>query len=231
GVFYPGGTKPADQLACYATQFATVEADNTYYRVPNPSMVRGWRQKTPGGFLLSAKFPRSIVHGGEGERPDASRVLVLGKVGAELELFLSAMRELGDRAGPLVIQLPYFSREAFASVEPLLERLATFLDALPRDFRYGVEVRNKAWIAAPLLTLLRARNVALVLVDLAYMPHPADLAREHDLVTADFAYARLIGDRKAVEARTKTFEKIVLDQSARLQRWAELLSTLLPRVR
>jgi len=92
-------------------------------------------------------------------------------------------------------------------------------------------VRNKAWIAAPLLTLLRARNVALVLVDLAYMPHPADLAREHDLVTADFAYARLIGDRKAVEARTKTFEKIVLDQSARLQRWAELLSTLLPRVR
>jgi uncharacterized protein YecE (DUF72 family) len=231
GVFYPRGTKPADQLTYYATQFATVEADNTYYRVPSTSMVRGWRHKTPAGFLLSAKFPRSIVHGGEGERPDASRVLVIGKVGADLEAFLAAMRELGDRAGPLAIQLPYFNREAFASVEPFLERLATFLDALPRDFRYGVEVRNKAWIGAPLLDILRARNVAFVLVDLVYMPHPADLAREHDLVTADFAYARLIGDRKAVEARTKTFDKIVLDQSARLERWAELLSTLLPQVR
>ena len=34
GVFYPRGMKPGDYLAFYATQFTTVEADNTYYRVP-----------------------------------------------------------------------------------------------------------------------------------------------------------------------------------------------------
>ena len=43
GPFYPRGTKPADQLTFYATQFPSVEADNTYYRVPSQSMVRGWR--------------------------------------------------------------------------------------------------------------------------------------------------------------------------------------------
>jgi len=230
GVFYPPGTKPADQLAFYATQFSTVEADNTYYRVPSPSLVRGWQQKTPEGFVLSAKVPRSIVHCGEAERPDASKVLVLDRVGAELDAFLEVMRELGSRAGPLVIQLPYFNRQAFASVEPFLERLASFLDVLPRDFRFAVEVRNKAWIAPPLLDLLRSRNVALVLVEIAYMPHPADLAAEHDLVTADFAYARLIGDRKAVEEETKTFDRVVLDQSERLDRWAALLAETLSRV-
>ncbi len=229
GPFYPPGTKPADMLSFYATQFATVEADTTYYRVPSAAMVRGWRAKTPAGFTLAAKFPRSIVHAGEGQHPDGAKVLVPEHVGAELEAFLQAMRELGDRAGPLVLQFPYFNRTAFTGLAPFLARLEPFLAGLPRDFRYGVEVRNKAWIGKELLDLLRAQRVAFVLVDLVYMPHPADLAREHDLVTADFAYARLIGDRKAVEERTTTFDAIVLDQGERLERWADLLASIVPR--
>jgi uncharacterized protein YecE (DUF72 family) len=148
--------------------------------------------------------------------------------GEELDLYLDAMRELGPRAGPLVIQLPYFNREAFASLQAFLDRLGPFLETLPADFRYGVEVRNKAWIAPPLLEMLRARRIALVLVDLSYMPHPADIA--HDLVTTDFLYVRLIGDRAAVEAKTTTFDQIVIDQDARLARWAEYMADLLPRV-
>ena len=53
------------------------------------------------------------------------------------------------------------------------------------------------------------------------MPHPADLARELDLVTAEFCYARLIGDRQAAEERTTTFSEIVLDQGPRLDRPAD----------
>ena len=68
--FYPKGTRPGDFLAHYADRFATVEADNTYYAVPEPRLVEGWVRKTPDDFILSAKFPRSIVHGGEGPRPD-----------------------------------------------------------------------------------------------------------------------------------------------------------------
>lgn len=229
GPFYPPGTKPADMLSFYATQFATVEADTTYYRVPSAAMVRGWRAKTPAGFTLAAKFPRSIVHAGEGQHPDGAKVLAPEHVGAELEAFLQAMRELGDRAGPLVLQFPYFNRTAFTGLAPFLARLEPFLAGLPRDFRYGVEVRNKAWVGKELLDILRAQRVAFVLVDLVYMPHPADLAREHDLVTADFAYARLIGDRKAVEERTTTFDAIVLDQGERLERWADLLASIVPR--
>ena len=231
GPFYPPGTKPADMLAYYATQFPTVEADTTYYRIPPREMVRGWRTRTPESFVVSAKFPRSVVHGGEGSVPDAKKLLEWSAVGPDVERFLDAMGELGKKQGPLVVQLPYLNRTAFASVEPFLERLEAFLDRLPKGPRYGVEVRNKNWIDEPLLAVLRPRNVALVLVDIAYMPHPAFLAKQHDLVTSDFVYARLIGDRKAVEAKTETFDRIVLDQTERLERWAELLELLGSRVR
>lgn len=230
GVFYPAGLPAREQLVHYATQFSTVEADVTYYRVPDAHMVRGWAAKTPEGFRLAAKFPRSIVHAGESAQPDPARVLVRELAVPDLERFLSAMEQLGAKCGPLVLQLPYFNLKVFASLDAFLERLLPFLDALPRTFRYGVEVRNKAWIGERLLGELRARNVALVWVDIAYMPHPADLARHFDMLTADFAYARLIGDRKAIEALTPTLDRIVADQGERLARWAELLRATLERV-
>ena len=230
GPFYPPGTKPADYLSYYATQFRTVEADVTYYRVPDRRMVTGWERKVPEGFRLAAKFPRSIVHGGEGPRPDPDTVLVPEAVGADRDAFLANMGLLGEKCGPLVLQFPYFNRGVFPSKEPFLERLDAFLAELPPDFRYGVEVRNKSWIGPELLDLLRARDAALVLVDLVYMPHPARLAAELDLATTDFVYCRLIGDRKAIDAKTETFDRVVVDQTPRLKAWSELLDDLLGRV-
>jgi len=92
------------------------------------------------------------------------------------------------------------------------------------------EIRNRAWLKQPLLDVLERHRTALVLVELNYMPHPADVAADLDVVTTDFAYARLIGDRKAVEAKTKTFDRIVLDRGASLRRWADLLQAMKERV-
>ncbi|MCI0340293.1 MAG: DUF72 domain-containing protein [Planctomycetales bacterium] len=230
GSFYPAGTKPAGMLRRYAETFRTVEADSTYYRSPPRSMVARWASETPDGFVLSAKFPRAIVHGGEAATPDPASLLVWEKVGDETGKFLDAMTQLGPKCGPLVLQFPYFNGSAFAGPEPFLERLDAYLGKLPPGFPYGVEVRNKGWIGEPLLGILRARRAALVLVDLAYMPHPADVADALDPVTADFAYARLIGDRKATEALTETWDRVVLDQKPRLERWAGLLQALRKRV-
>ena len=227
GPFYPEGTQPRDFLGYYATRFRTVEADNTYYRVPSRSMVEGWRDRTPDGFRLCAKFPRSIVHGGDGPKPDGDAVL---QPGGDTGIFLDNMSVLGEKCGPLVLQFPYFNKQAFASAEPFYERLDSYLDALPRDFRYAVELRNKWWVNAKLLDILRRHAAALVLVELAYLPHPADVAAKLPVVTTDFVYGRLIGDRKAVEERTKTFDKLVLDQGESLDRWATLLRTLLEEV-
>lgn len=230
GSFYPAGLAPGEQLGHYATRFRTVEADVTYYRVPDARLVQGWDAKTPADFVLSAKFPQSIVHGGKEAAPDPARLLVREHVGGDVERFLEAMSLLGPKCGPLVLQFPYFNQRAFKSIEPFLERLDAFLEDLPAQFRYGVEIRNKHWIDEPLLAVLRRHKVALVLVDIGYMPHPADLARRHDLFTTDFSYARLIGDRKAIDALTDRFDRIVVDQSERLSQWAELLRAALTRL-
>lgn len=230
GSFYPAGMAPRDFLAWYATRFDCVEVDATYYAVPRPALAAGWAAKVPDGFALAGKFPRSIVHAGEGPKPDAERVLRLEHVGADLEAFLSAMALLGPRCGPLVLQFPHFDRRAFPALEAFLERLGPFLDALPRDFRYAVEVRNRDWIQPALCELLRERSVALCWVDLTYVPHP-DRWGDLDPVTADFGYARLIGDRRATEALTQTFDRVVVDRTDRLERWARFLASVAPRLR
>jgi len=230
GSFYPDGTRPADMLAYYATVFSAVEADTTYYGVPRPTTVRNWAERTPDGFVMAAKFPRSIVHCGEGPRPDAGKVLVRDVVQADTDLFLDAMRLLGAKCGPLVLQFPFFNRDEFAGGGEFLERLDVYLGELPKEFRYGVELRNPRWIGEPLLHILRRHAAALVLVEMAYMPPPWDWDVKGDLATTDFVYARLIGDRKAVDRKTKTFDRLVLDKSDNLRRWGDLLSELGERV-
>jgi uncharacterized protein YecE (DUF72 family) len=229
GPFYPEGSKPADHLAFYSTQFRAVEADVTYYRVPSESMVTGWRDRTPDGFTICAKFPRTVVHAGAGPKPDRSRILVPEACWEDTEAFVTAMSLLGEKCGPLVLQFPYFAADCFADVAEFLERLDAYLELLPKTLRYAVEVRNRTWLGEPLTAVLRRHEVALVLVEMNYMPHPADVAGRLDVVTTDFLYGRLIGDRKAVEALTKRFDEIVVDQSASLRRWADLMGALSER--
>ncbi len=230
GPFYPPGTPPGEFLTRYAEHFDTVEVDATYYAVPSRRTVAGWAEKTPAGFLITAKFPRSIVHGGAGERPAPGAVLAPDATYADRDRFLAVMETLGPKLGPLVLQFPYFNRGAFPSAGPFLERLDRFLADLPRPAGgLAVEVRNRAWVGAPLRDLLARQGAALVLVDQAWMPHGDEVAGRLDPVTAPFSYVRLLGDRARIEALTQTWDKEVLDPAERLERWAGLLAGFLAR--
>jgi uncharacterized protein YecE (DUF72 family) len=229
GSFYPAGTRPADFLRVYARSFDTVEVDATYYAVPSPRTVDGWAAKTPEGFVVATKFPRSIVHAGEAETPDPARVLVPAATDAERDLFLSTVERLGARRGPMVLQFPFFGRNVFATPAAFLDRLDAFLARLPRGPSYAVEVRNADYVGRPLRECLAAHRVAMVLVDQAWMPHGDEVERDLDPVTADFAYVRLLGDRAEIEAMTKTFDREVIDRGERLARWARLLARLAAR--
>lgn len=230
GTFYPDGLEAREQIRHYATRFPAVEADTTWYHLPSAQLVQGWAERTPEQFTICAKFPRSIVHGGEDAKPDGAKVLVPEHTAAATSLFLSRIRSLGPRAGPMLLQFPYFNRTAFTSPKPFLERLDGYLTGLPTDIRYAVEIRNARWIDEPLLEILRRHRTALTLSEVSYMPHPAELAERMDVVTTDFLYARLIGDRAAVDALTSSYAETVIDRSAEIARWADLLARLSERV-
>jgi uncharacterized protein YecE (DUF72 family) len=193
---YPAKGKPGEFLSHYAKRFDTVEIDSTWYRIPSETFIRKWDRDTPEGFVFSAKVPSVITH--------EKRL-----VGCEAELkeFLRVMDLLGPKRGPLVFQFPYdFKPDQF-------ETLKKFIGTLPSGFQFALEVRHKGWLTEPFYDLLRGRGIALVLLDLSWMP-------KLDLLTTGWTYIRFIGDRKKIEAETTTWEKLIVDRAKEMEEWA-----------
>jgi uncharacterized protein YecE (DUF72 family) len=212
GTFYPLGMKSADYLSFYATKFDTVEVDSTFYGTPSISTVKAWNAKTPPGFLFAAKVPRVITH---------EKVLL--DCDAEFNEFVEVMNNLGDKLGPLLLQFGFFNTTVFRGVNDFLARLKPFLQKLPKDHTFAVEIRNKGWLAPPLIETLREHGVALALIDQSWMPRPAQWFEKFDPITADFTYVRWLGDRKAIEQQTKVWDKIIVDRRQELSEWTDVL--------
>jgi uncharacterized protein YecE (DUF72 family) len=111
GTLYPEALPAGARLAEYVKRYATVEIDSTFYGTPRRSTVRNWREVAPEGFLFAAKFPQEITH--EKNLVDAE---------AETERYIRTMAELGNRLGPLLLQLPpSFSVEGMGVLEDFLK--------------------------------------------------------------------------------------------------------------
>jgi len=212
GSFYPEGTQPRDFLSYYATKFDTVELDNTFYRTPALTTVQGWNTKTPSGFIFAAKVPQVITH---------EKVLV--DCEDDLNHFLKTMDALGDKLGPLLFQFGYFNKSKFKSGAEFLALLKPFLKKLPKGYKFAIEIRNKNWLDLRFVDLLREHGIALALIDQGWMPRPWEMKSDLDLITADFTYVRWLGDRKGIEEKTKTWDKIIVDRRGDLLEWVELL--------
>jgi uncharacterized protein YecE (DUF72 family) len=212
GSFYPERVRPRDFLSYYATQFDTVEVDSTFYITPSISTVKGWNAKTPPGFVFAAKVPQVITH---------EKVLV--DCHAEFKEFIEVMDNLGDKLGPLLLQFSFFKSSIFRSVNDFLTRLRPFLKQLPTDHKFAVEFRNKNWLVPQFIETLREHRVALALIDQSWMPRAREWFEKFDPITSDFTYVRWLGDRKAIEEQTKVWNKLVVDRSAELTEWADVL--------
>ncbi len=218
GVFYPHGLPASEYLAFYAQHFDTVEVDATFYRAPTARTVDGWKAKTPDGFLFAVTVPQSVTH-------DACLV----NCAAELAEFLSVMKRLGGKLGPVLFQFPYFKKTRFDGPEPFMRRLEPVLDTLPEG-QYAVEVRNKSWLQPPFLDMLHERNVALALIDHPWMPTAARYGQIPGIVTADFLYVRWLGDRYGIEDITTKWDRLVIDRRRETTEWVRLLRELNQRV-
>ena len=75
--------------------------------------------------------------------------------------------------------------------------------------------------------MLWQHNVALALTDTSFMHRPWEMKEKFDLVTADFAYVRWLGDRKQIEKQTTTWDKTVIDRTDDLRNWVDLLKEMM----
>lgn len=162
------GLKPAEHFYFYATQFPTVEINATFYRLPNLKMVHGWHDRAPEKFVFAVKGSRFITH--------IKRLKNLERSAAN---FISRIKPLKEKLGPLLWQLP-------PNLKKDLPRLENFLKRLPKKFSHAVEFRHPDWIAADTFDLLRKFNAACVGISSMRMPL-------HFSATADFLYVRFHG--------------------------------------
>jgi uncharacterized protein YecE (DUF72 family) len=200
--FYPSKSSSKEFLAYYSTKFDTVEVDNTFYSIPTEKAVTNWENQTPSNFFFSFKFPSIITH-----------IKMLKDCERETSLFLERTELLGRKLGASLLQFPSsFGVDRFSD-------LADFLQKLPKNRRYVVEVRDERWLNSDFYSLLRENGVALASVDSPSMPQ----SRE---VTYDFLYVRWEGDRRKVNG---LLGKIEADKTEDLRLWAEKIKPWLSK--
>jgi uncharacterized protein YecE (DUF72 family) len=169
GTFYPAELKPDAMLDYYSQRLPTVEINNTFYRMPNTTMLESWVATTPSHFRFAIKATRRITHIARLKAESAAD---------SLAFLYKTLGALGDKRGPVLFQLP-------PNLKKDLPRLTTFLGLLPEGHRAAFEFREQSWFADDVYDALRAAGAALCLSE-REDNEPPPLVE-----TAPFGYVRL----------------------------------------
>jgi uncharacterized protein YecE (DUF72 family) len=229
GTFYPESIEAGDMIRVYSSKLPTVEIDATWHSMPSIKMVEAWKSRTADGFIFSAKVPKVISH--EKYLEDCE---------AELSEFLDVMSRLGNKLGPLILQFPYIAKgkdpQEYETGADFRKRLKGFVRLLPKEFKWGVEIRNAKWICAELLDILHSKDISLIFIDYYTMDPLHRLANIEGIYTAPFVYVRFLGNRKSIDAaveqaksegkRNRDWESLILDRSAQMRLWIPTIKEL-----
>jgi uncharacterized protein YecE (DUF72 family) len=170
GVFYPEQMHKSKYLEHYAASFPAVEMTSTYYQMPPAKVLIEFASAVPDSFRFSVRANRYITD---------IKKLKDGKL--ILPPFLTRMDCLGEKLGPILLQLPpnwSFNRD----------RLKSFIEAMPGDRRWVFEFHHPSWYNESTYELLAEKNAALGIFQLGEKITPR-------ISTADFVYVRLVKPR------------------------------------
>lgn len=150
GRFYPEKLPAREWLDHYAQRFATVEINNTFYRLPPRETFEGWAKRFPSDFAIAMKASRYLTHIKRLREPEEP-----------VQRLLDNAAPLGARLGPVLVQLP-----PNLEAEPgrLDETLHAFGQRAPQ-VRVAVEPRHPTWWTDETRAVLERHGAALCLAD------------------------------------------------------------------
>lgn len=141
--------KEGTHLSRYSGRLNAVEINSSFYRPHQPVTYARWAASVPENFRFAVKVPKMITHG-------------LRLVGADglFDRFLGEATQLGDKLGPLLIQLP----PSLAFHSEVAESFFTMLrDRF--DGEVAFEPRHPSWFEAEAEELLVEFCLARVAAD------------------------------------------------------------------
>jgi uncharacterized protein YecE (DUF72 family) len=178
-----------------------VEINSSFYKPQRPTTYARWAESVPADFRFSVKVPKAATH--ERRLVDAEGVL---------DGFLAEDTQLGDRLGPLLVQLP----PSLSFSDDIAERFcASLRDRFEGDV--ALEPRHASWFEPAAARLATWYRVARVAADPAVAPAAAEPGGWDGLV-----YYRLHGSPtiyysaysdEYLEALAKTLTRAALSAS------------------
>ncbi|MDB5246384.1 MAG: hypothetical protein JWQ40_778, partial [Segetibacter sp.] len=156
GKIYPEGTKEAKFLDHYVQHYNSIELNATHYKTYPPEGIKKWADRAAGkDFLFCPKVPQTISH-------YSSFVNIEDKTND----FLKGIVAFGDHLGPIFLQVS----DRFSPKKK--ESLFNYLESLPTDLQFFLEVRNPEWFGTKeeseyTLKTLNKLNVGYIITDSA----------------------------------------------------------------
>jgi len=142
----------------YSAVFPAAEINSSFYRPHRPATYARWAESVPDGFRFAVKLPRAITH--EAALVDCE---------APLTRFAGEIAGLGEKRGPVLIQLP--GRFAFdpAPADSFFKAFGTIIGG-----QAVCEPRHPSWFEPEADQLLRDHRIARVAADPARVPAAAE---------------------------------------------------------
>ncbi len=154
GKIYPPRAKEKDFLDHYVHHYNSIELNATHYKVYGEAGIKKWTAKAAGkDFKFCPKMYQGITHRGS----------LKGKNFITNEFFRGIVA-FEEYLGPIFIQVS----ETFSPKRK--EELFEFLQTMPSDLQFFMEVRHPDWFKKPeitqeLFTRLKEMNIGAVITD------------------------------------------------------------------
>ena len=145
----------------------TVSLDRTFYAPITTAQYQTYARQVPDHFSFVVKAPALVCDAvmrdeeGRGKVPNPH---FLDAAIAAREFVVPCLEGLGHKAGPLVFQVSPLPRGLVEEAATLIERLAVFFAALPKELGrhrplYALELRNAELLTPRLMKMLAAAGV------------------------------------------------------------------------
>lgn len=194
---YPAAGASAKMLAEYARfpLFTTVGIDSAFYGPPTEKTLEGYARALPPGFpCVSKVWERITIHTFAGPREKARAGQrnpdFLNPDIFQNEVWAPYAEHFRAHAGPFVFEFQTLPDRVMP--DEFLGRLDAFLDRLPAEGRYAVEVRNAELLTPAYFAVLRAHDVAHVFSSWTRMPSIGMQLDLPDSIPATFLVARAL---------------------------------------
>jgi uncharacterized protein YecE (DUF72 family) len=172
--------------------------DAAYYKFPDLRFFEQLVSQVPADFLFALKVTDRITLKRYPNLPRFGRRAGMANedflnAGLFASAFLGPCQPFQANLGVLIFEFSHFSPREFERGREFVEALDQFLGELPRGWRYGVEIRNRAFLHPDYFAMLARHGVAHVFSSWQdMMPVDEQLALPGSRTSPDFFGARLL---------------------------------------